>query len=121
MRGFLGNRETQTASPAIADMMRLNYNIPPKAFGAQDPMGVLNGDFAGMPNGRRVGDDSVDILLRLWGGELQTTFGSSVDCTFAASRLTDNVAANDVPFLPVFPYLGLPHEGFNHTHIHNQP
>jgi hypothetical protein len=39
----------------------------------------------------------------------------------AASRLTDNVVANDVPFLPFFPYLGLPHEGFNHTHLHNQP
>jgi len=35
--------------------------------------------------------------------------------------LTDNVPANDVPYLAVFPYLGLPHEGFNHTHIHNQP
>ncbi|MBA3774536.1 MAG: DUF4331 domain-containing protein [Ramlibacter sp.] len=121
VRGFPGNRETQTASPATADMLRLNYNIPPKPFGAQDPMGVLNGDFAGFPNGRRVADDSVDILLRLWGGELQTTFGSSVDCALAASRLTDNVPANDVPFLPVFPYLGLPHEGFNHTHTHNQP
>ena len=121
VRGFPGNRETQTAEPAVADLMRLNYNIPPKPFGTQDPMGVLNGDYAGMPNGRRVADDSVDILLRLWGGELQTTFGSSVDCTVIAARLTDNVAANDVPYLPVFPYLGLPHQGFSHTHIHNQP
>jgi hypothetical protein len=121
VRGFPGNRETQTANPAIADEMRLNYNIPPKPFGAQDPMGVLNGDFAGFPNGRRVADDSVDILLRLWGGELQTEFGSSTNCALIAARLTDNVPANDVSYLPVFPYLGLPHEGFNHTHIHNQP
>jgi hypothetical protein len=122
VRGFPGNRETQTANPAIAEQMRLNYTIPPKPFGAQDNKGgLLNGDFAGMPNGRRVGDDSVDILLRLWGGELQREFGSSVDCALIASRLTDNVDANDVPFLPVFPYLGLPQEGFNHAHIHNQP
>jgi len=121
VRGFPGNRETQTARPAIADELRLNYNIPPKPFGAQDPMGLLNGDFAGFPNGRRVADDSVDILLRLWGGELQMEFGSSVNCALVASRLTDNVAANDVPYLAVFPYLGLPHEGFNHTHTHNQP
>jgi len=121
VNGFPGNRETQTATPAIADLMRLNYNIPPKPFGAQDPMGVLNGDFAGMPNGRRVGDDSVDILLRIWGGELQDMFGSTTDCTLVASRLTDNVPANDVPFLAVFPYLGLPHEGFNHSHQHSQP
>lgn len=121
VRGFPGNRETQTSNPVLSDQIRLNYRIPPKPFGTEDPMGVLNGDYAGMPNGRRVVDDSVDILLRLWGGELQSTFGSSVDCTAVASRLTDNVAANDVPFLPIFPYLGLPHEGFTHTHIHNQP
>jgi len=121
VRGFPGNRETQTKTPAVADELRLNYNIPPRPFGAQDPMGLLNGDFAGFPNGRRVADDSVDILLRLWGGELQREFGSTVDCALIASRLTDNVPANDVPYLAVFPYLGLPHEGFNHTHAHAQP
>ena len=84
-------------------------------------MGVLNGDFAGMPNGRRVADDSVDILLRIWGGELQSKFGSSVDCSVQASRLSDNVAANDVPFLNQFPYLGLPQEGFSHRHRHEDP
>ena len=119
VRGFPGNRETQSREPAISDQLRLNYNIPPRPFGAQDPMGVLQGDYAGFPNGRRVADDSVDILLRLWGGELQATFGSSVDCAAVASRLTDNVQANDAPYLPFFPYLGLPHEGFNHTHVHN--
>ena len=121
VNGFPGNRETQTTRPAIADLMRLNYNIPPRPFGAQDPMGVLNGDFAGMPNGRRVADDSVDILLRIWGGELQSKFGSAVDCSVQASRLSDNVAANDVPFLNQFPYLGLPQEGFSHRHRHEDP
>ncbi|MEJ7668592.1 MAG: DUF4331 domain-containing protein [Casimicrobiaceae bacterium] len=117
VNGFPGNRETQTANPAIADMMRLNYTIPPSAV--ENPLGVLAGDFAGMPNGRRVGDDSVDILLKLWGGVLQPNFGGT-PCP-AAAALTDNVDANDVPYLRVFPYLGLPHEGFTHTHIHNQP
>ncbi|HXG70496.1 MAG TPA: DUF4331 domain-containing protein, partial [Gemmatimonadaceae bacterium] len=120
VRGFPGNRETQRRNPVISDQMRLNYNIPPRPFGTQDPMGVLQGDFAGMPNGRRVADDSVDILLRLWGGELQSEFGSSVNCALIASRLSDGVPANDTPFLSFFPYLGLPHDGFNHTHVHNQ-
>ncbi|HEY9402665.1 MAG TPA: DUF4331 domain-containing protein [Pyrinomonadaceae bacterium] len=120
VNGFPGNRETQTTRPAIADLIRLNYNIPPKPFGLQDPMGVLNGDFAGMPNGRRVADDSVDILLRIWGGELQDNFGGN-DCSLQASRLTDNVATNDVPFLNQFPYLGLPQEGFSHRHRHEDP
>lgn len=117
VNGFPGNRETQTANPAVADEMRLNYNIPPSAV--ENPLGVLAGDFAGMPNGRRVGDDSVDILLKLWGGTIQPNFGGN-PCP-AANALTDNVDANDVPFLRQFPYLGLPQEGFTHTHTHNQP
>jgi len=117
VNGFPGNRETQTANPAISDQMRLNYNIPPSAV--ENPLGVLAGDFAGMPNGRRVGDDSVDILLKLWGGLFQPNFGGN-PCQVAAA-LTDSVNANDVPYLREFPYLGLPHEGFTHTHMHNQP
>jgi len=117
VNGFPGNRETQTANPAIADEMRLNYNIPPSPV--ENPLGVLAGDFAGMPNGRRVADDSVDILLKLWGGIIQPNFGGT-PCP-AAAALTDSVNANDVPYLRVFPYLGLPHEGFTHTHTHNQP
>ncbi len=117
VNGFPGNRETQTLNPAIADEMRLNYNIPPSLV--QNPLGLLAGDFAGFPNGRRVADDSVDILLKLWGGVIQANFGGT-PCPVAAA-LTDNVNANDVPFLLQFPYLGLPQEGFSHTHTHNQP
>ena len=117
VNGFPGNRETQSSKPAIADELRLNYNIPPSPV--PNPLGVVGGDFAGFPNGRRVTDDATDILLKLWGGVFQANFGGTA-CP-AAAALTDNVSANDVPFLPVFPYLGLPHEGFSHTHGHGQP
>ncbi|MCA1601456.1 MAG: DUF4331 domain-containing protein, partial [Acidobacteria bacterium] len=118
VNGFPGNRETQTAQPAIADLMRLNYNIPPTALGG-NPLGVLAGDFAGMPNGRRVPDDSVDILLKLWGGAIQDRF-EGTPCA-PAMALSDNVAGNDVPYLNQFPYLGLPQEGFSHRHRHEDP
>jgi len=117
VNGFPGNRETQTTRPAIAEMMRLNYNIPPSLV--PNPLGVLGGDFAGMPNGRRVTDSTVQILLKLWAGALQGNFGGTA-CP-AALALTDNILANDVPYLSVFPYLGLPHDGFNHTHTHQGP
>jgi hypothetical protein len=47
-----------------ADMLRLNTKVLPVDADKQSSMGVLDGDFAGFPNGRRFGDDVVDILLR---------------------------------------------------------
>jgi len=115
VNGFPGNRDTQSAQPAIADEMRLNYNIPPSVV--QNRLGVLAKDFAGMPNGRRVGDDAVDILLHIWGGQIQSDFGGT-PC-LAAAALTDGVNGPDVPFLTTFPYLGTPHDGYSHDHDHN--
>src|SRR5262249_39900268 len=50
----------QPAHVTPAEMMRLNTSIPPVAPAAQKPLGVLAGDLAGFPNGRRPGDDVVD-------------------------------------------------------------
>ena len=47
-----------------AEMLRLNTAIAPVMPAAQSPVGVLGGDLAGFPNGRRPGDDVVDIALR---------------------------------------------------------
>jgi Domain of unknown function (DUF4331) len=97
-----------------ADMLRLNLAVPP----ARKPsiFGLLGGDPAGFPNGRRVQDDVVAIELRAVAG---VTF-PLVDRTFtpdaAAGVLTDGLtpASNPVPFLPTFPYLGVPNDGFDH-------
>jgi len=120
VNGFPGNRETQTPRPAIAEVMRLNYspNIPIIPASPTATRGVLDNDFAGFPNGRRVTDDTVDILLRLWGGELQGRFGDGNPPCPVASQLTDNVPQNDVPYLTRFPYLGLPQDGYGHDHPH---
>jgi hypothetical protein len=53
-------------------MLRLNTSIPPAAKGQQSRLGVLAGDNAGFPNGRRPGDDVVDIELRVAMGVLCT-------------------------------------------------
>ena len=65
-------------------------------------MGVVGGDLAGFPNGRRVGDDVLDIVL-------QVAAGLVVDGTGAG--LGDGVDGNDVPYLDRFPYLSSPHAG----------
>ena len=69
---------------------------------------MLGGDIAGFPNGRRVGDDVLDIVLQAAAGATPLTpaFNRSPNNT-----LGDGVNRNDVPYLPPFPYLGIPHAG----------
>ncbi|AXG76391.1 DUF4331 domain-containing protein [Streptomyces paludis] len=82
-----------------SEMLRLNTSIKP----AKDPkrLGVLEGDNAGFPNGRRLTDDVVDIALQVVEGAL---LGEKVD-------LSDGVDANDKSFEKKFPYVALPHSG----------
>jgi hypothetical protein len=89
-----------------SEMMRLNVAIPPA--GNPDPIGVLRGDVAGYPNGRRVGDDVLDITLMAAAGATPLTpaFNRAPN-----SSLTDNVQRNDVEYMRVFPYLAPPHPG----------
>ncbi|GAA3225114.1 DUF4331 domain-containing protein [Actinocorallia longicatena] len=82
-----------------AELMRLNTSIPPTA--APKRLGVLDGDTAGYPNGRRLTDDVVDISLQAVAGEL---LGAKND-------LGDKVDANDRPFGKTFPYVALPTSG----------
>jgi len=122
LSGFPGNQDTQNpGGPVPADMLRLNYHVPPAT--SPNPLGLLGGDPAGFPNGRRVGDDVVDIALKaVTGGVLQALGALDPDlCTpgFAPLDLTDGVDGNDVPYLSVFPYLGTPHQGYDHLHVHS--
>jgi hypothetical protein len=84
-----------------AELLRLNTSIPP----ADDPdrLGVLDGDLAGFPNGRRLTDDVVDIALQAMEGAVRTGTLNPA--------LNDGVDANDVPFRAHFPYVALPHSG----------
>jgi len=82
-----------------AEMLRLNTSIAPSA--SPKRLGVLDGDTAGFPNGRRLTDDVVDISLQVVEGEL---LGKKND-------LGDAVDGNDTPFGSAFPYVALPHSG----------
>jgi Domain of unknown function (DUF4331) len=91
--------------PTLADELRLNLSIPPTPSDKVSRLGVLGGDLAGYPNGRRLGDDVVDISERVVGGAL---IGHSLP-------LGDGVDANDVPDQTVFPYVADPFSGFDNT------
>ena len=96
----------QPANVRASEMLRLNMAIPPTS--TPNSLGVLGGDLAGFPNGRRVGDDVVDIVLRAAAGATPLTpaFNRSPNNT-----LGDGVDRNDLPYLTFFPYLAYPHAG----------
>ena len=91
--------------PTFADELRLNLSIPPTPFDKINRLGVIGGDLAGYPNGRRLEDDVIDISERVVGGAL---IGHSLP-------LGDGVDANDVPNLHVFPYEAAPFSGYDNT------
>jgi hypothetical protein len=92
-----------------AEMLRLNMAISPKPFGKENRLGVLGGDNAGFPNGRRLGDDVVDIALRAVAGGTPFTpeFNKAPN-----NALGDGVDRNDKRFTSRFPYLAIPHQGY---------
>jgi hypothetical protein len=98
--------------PVESDMLRLNVAIAPTPFADQEPLGLIGGDAAGFPNGRRVGDDVVTIEIRAVAG---VTI-SLVDPTFtpdgAAAAVTDGTTDTNAPELTTFPFLGLPGGGY---------
>ncbi|MFN8475614.1 MAG: DUF4331 domain-containing protein [Anaerolineae bacterium] len=110
----------QPANVRPSEMLRLNVDTPPAAYsnGAWgNPMGVVAGDVAGFPNGRRLSDNVVDIELQVAAGLLlgSPLFPGTTPVPNAGA-LSQSIPANDVPFLENFPYLAPPHQGFNHTH-----
>jgi hypothetical protein len=92
-------------NPAAADTLKLNLGVPPAAN--ENRFGVLAGDVAGFPNGRRLADDVVDIELRAIAGALLSPPKNI--------PLGDGVDQNDKPFRAQFPYVGQAFDGFNST------
>jgi Domain of unknown function (DUF4331) len=93
-------------NPAAADTLKLNLGVPPAAN--PNRFGVLAGDVAGFPNGRRLIDDVVDIELRVIAGALLPA-----DQGGKQIPLGDGVDQNDKPFRSQFPYVALANDGFN--------
>jgi Domain of unknown function (DUF4331) len=96
----------------LADMLRLNMAIPP----ATNPsiFGLLGGDLAGFPNGRRVQDDVVAIELRAIAGATYPLVNAGYTPDAAAAEVTDGLTPASVAggYLSTFPYLGTPQGGY---------
>jgi len=118
------------ASGFVGEVLRLNLAIPPVPWGQQNPLGVVgsflytNGsitsDLAGFPNGRRPGDDVVDIALDVMMGALCVpAFVSNgfALCNGTNSfpiggiKLTDGSPVQDINYGKTFPYINTPTPG----------
>jgi len=94
----------QPAHVKASEMLRLNTAIAPCSTDCST-LGVIGGDVAGFPNGRRLSDDIIDVSLRVVLGVLLP------DHQALADTIGDGVDANDVPFLNAFPYVAYPSSG----------
>lgn len=108
--GIIPNFQNYTG-PNQADLLRLNMAIPPTSN--PSPLGILGGDLAGYPNGRRVMDDVTSIELRAIAGATYPLVAPSYKPDAAASLLTDGLTADSTRYQATFPYLGLPLDGFD--------
>ncbi len=109
LRGL--NQPTKVIHPS--EELRLNTTTPTVAPAKQNRLGVIGGDNAGYPNGRRPGDDVVDITLRVAMGRLYTLglFGSSVTLRRGGLDFTDGACITAKQFDTAFPYLTTPIPG----------
>jgi hypothetical protein len=105
-----------TPTGPIADLLRLNTGVPPTPVASASRLGVLGGDLAGFPNGRRLLDDVTDIALRVVaGGVLAAPFpGFNADIN---GRLGDGVNVDDAAYQSQFPYIGYSPSGRDRRHI----
>jgi hypothetical protein len=119
----------QPAHVTPSEMLRLNTSIAPTPPSAQNDLGVLGGDLAGFPNGRRPYDDVVDITLRVAEGALCGAIGNcgaetkdpnngtpytdgarAAGPTEAYLHVTGQISSQDT-YLGEFPYLFPPTPG----------
>jgi hypothetical protein len=102
--------------PVQADMLRLNVAVPPTTPGSENPIGLVAGDKAGFPNGRRPIDDVTAIALKAVAGATIPLVDSSYTADGAAGALNDGTSNDNTPygqpFLSTFPYLSNPNSGY---------
>ena len=122
LTGFPGVNQLKTVTPS--EMLRLNTAIAATPAASQNPLGLAAGDLAGYPNGRRPGDDVVDISLRVVMGALcyplPVGAGGALTnlglCTPAQAPVgnvpfTDGAPVSAASFSAGFPYLNSPLPG----------
>jgi hypothetical protein len=108
LTGIPGLTQIDPKAPPT-DTLKINLGVAPSPN--PNRFGVIAGDTQGFPNGRRLADDVTDIELRVIGGFLK---GNKLP-------LGDGVDQNDVAYRTTFPYVALPHDGFDGAQKRTEP
>ena len=103
-----------TPTGPAADLLRLNTGVPPTPLTNRKRLGVIAGDGAGFPNGRRLTDDVTDIAARVVGGGILA--GPKYNA-FPNNAIGDGVNAPDVATQETFPYVHYAYSGRDSRHI----
>lgn len=105
----------QPTNVKASEMIRLNLDTEPTPAADQSPFGVLGGDSAGFPNGRRPGDDALDIVLRVAMGALcyipDNPWCTAADAPVGNVAFLDGAPVSAADFDDFFPYLTTPNPG----------
>src|ERR1039457_5589404 len=100
-----------------ADMLRLNTSIPPTPASSKkfSILGLIGGDAAGFPNGRRVTDDVVTIELRAIAGAVFPLVDPKYKVDAVVADVSDGLTGTSVASKPLtaFPYMGVPYDGYH--------
>jgi hypothetical protein len=105
--------------PVEADMLRLNVAIPPSA--KPNNLGLIGGDAAGFPNGRRLNDDVVTVELRAIAGATIPLVDPPYKPDPASAGITDGTTNNNGDLLDHFPYVSPPNGGYEWRPGDSQP
>ena len=109
LTGVKGLNQPTSVTPS--EEMRLNTSIPPTAYASQNRLGVIGGDNAGYPNGRRPGDDVVDITLRVAMGRLISLGLFPGNAPSGMLDFTDGAYTDVTHYDKIWPYIVAPLAG----------
>ena len=109
--GVVDGFQSNSKKGVLADMLRLNVAVPPA--NAPKPLGFLEGDLAGFPNGRRVSDDITNIELKAVAGATYPLVEPKYKPDAAVGAVEQGISPGAGRSQETFPYVTIPHDGFD--------